>query len=109
MQWSHRAQADRRLKVVLATCPATGDSPMPDPSRSTRRRPARPGAREAQPRQTVVVRARSGRTDRRARSARHPERCGLVAIDAGLKSPIRIPDQQEAGFLEFINENYDPS
>jgi len=38
----------------------------------------------------------------------HPEHVrGVVAIDAALKFPTPIPDQQKKFFLDFIDTNYD--
>ena len=39
---------------------------------------------------------------------RQPGRArGMIVIDAGLKSPVNIPDQQKKYFLEYVDQNFD--
>jgi pimeloyl-ACP methyl ester carboxylesterase len=110
LQWMPTA---RRLigsyKVVMADLPGHGDSPMPDPfSLEAAAGELDPVLAKLNADSTIVVAHGVGALIAVLEARAHPERMrGLIVIDAGLKSPIPVPDQQKEAMMDFINENYD--
>ena len=95
--------------VVMVDLPGHGDSPMPDPfsfeacAASLDQVLARQN-----PESTVVVGHGLGGAISLLEAKTHPERMkGLIVIDASLKAPIAIPDQQKRSFREFMDANFD--
>jgi len=110
MQWMPTA---RKLianhKVVLVDLPGHGDSPMPDPFSLEAAAELLDGVLAKQnPDSTIVVGHALGGMLAVMAAKAHPERVkGVVVIDASLKFPMSIPDQQKQMFLQFIDANYD--
>lgn len=110
MQWMPTA---RKLlanhKVVLVDLPGHGDSPMPDPFSLEAAAELLDGVLAKQnPDSTIVVGHALGGMLAVMAAKAHPERVkGVMVIDASLKFPTSIPDQQKKFFLEFIDANYD--
>lgn len=110
MQWMPTA---RKLlanyRVVLVDLPGHGDSPMPDPFSLEIAANLLDGVLAKQnPESTIVVGHGVGAMLAVMAAKAHPERVkGVVAVDAALKFPMPIPDQQKRFFLEFIDTNYD--
>lgn len=110
MQWMPTA---RKLisgyHVVMVDLPGHGESPMPDPF-SFEAAAAQLDAVLAKqnPDSTIVVAHGVGGLIAVLEAKAHPERMrGLVAIDASMRSPIPISDQQKPAFFKFVDENYD--
>jgi pimeloyl-ACP methyl ester carboxylesterase len=96
-------------KVVLTDLPGHGDSPMPDPfSFAAAAAQLDPVLAKLNPDSTIVVAQGVGGLIAVIAAKAHPERLrGLIVIDAGLKAPIPIADQEKQQFIEFIDNNYD--
>ena len=110
MQWMPTA---RKLlssyHVVMVDLPGHGDSPMPDPF-SFEAAAAQLDAVLAKqnPDSTIVVAHGVGGLIAVLEAKAHPERMrGLIAIDASMRSPLPISDQQKPAFFKFVDENYD--
>jgi len=110
MQWMPTA---RRLisnyHVVMVDIPGHGESLMPDPFsfEASAAMLDRVLARQ-NPDSTIVVAHGAGGLIAVLEARAHPERMrGLVAIDASMRSPLPVPDQQKPAFFQFVDENYD--
>src|SRR5262245_48530251 len=110
MQWMPTA---RKLianhKVVLVDLPGHGDSPMPDPFSLEIAAELLDGVLAKQKAEsTIVVGHGMGGMLAVMAAKAHPEHVkGVIAIDAALKFPMPIPDQQKRFFLDYIDANYD--
>lgn len=110
MQWLPTA---RKLmtshRVVLVDLPGHGDSPMIDPLSVEAAADALDGLLARYPAEsTVVVGHGFGGTLAIVGIKRQPARArGVIVIDAGLKSPVNIPDQQKKYFLDYVDQNFD--
>jgi pimeloyl-ACP methyl ester carboxylesterase len=110
MQWMPTA---RKLmndhRVVMLDLPGHGESPMPDPfSFEACVAMLDQAFAKLKPESTIVVGHGIGGTLALLEAKAHPERMrGLIVIDASLKAPGAIPDQQRRYFVRFIEENYD--
>ena len=109
LQWMPTA---RKLmndhRVVMVDLPAHGDSPMPEPF-SLQACAAALGQVLARQKaeSTVVVGHGLGGAIALLEAGAHPGSMrGLVLIDASLKAPMAIPDQQKRQFLEFMDANF---
>ncbi len=110
MQWMPTA---RKLianhRVVMVDLPGHGESPMPDPfSLEASAKLLNEVLAKQNPDSTIVVGHGLGGMIAVMAAREQPERTrGVVAIDASLKFPMSIPDQQKKFFLEFIDANYE--
>ncbi len=94
--------------VVMVDLPGHGQSPLPDPFSLDDVAESLDGVLARQPQGAVLVGQGMGGLIAMAELRRHPEHVkGLVIIDAGARSPIPVPDQQQKFFLDFIDQNYD--
>jgi pimeloyl-ACP methyl ester carboxylesterase len=110
MQWMPTA---RKLlatnHVVLVDLPGHGESTMPEPFSLGACGDALAELLGKQnPDSTIVVAQGVGGMIAIKMMATHPGVArGLLAIDAGLKLPQAIPDQQQKYFLEMLDTNYE--
>jgi len=95
--------------VVMVDLPAHGESAMPDPFSFDACAAALDQVLAKQkPDSTVVVAHGLGGAIALLDAKTHPGRIrGLIVIDASLKAPVAIPDQQRRGFLEYMDANFD--
>jgi pimeloyl-ACP methyl ester carboxylesterase len=110
MEWMPTA---RRLvssyRVVMVDLPGHGESLMPDPFSFEASAAMLDQVLAAHnPDSTIVVAHGVGGLIAVLEARAHPDRMrGLVAIDASMRSPIPVPDQQKAAFFKFVDDNYD--
>jgi pimeloyl-ACP methyl ester carboxylesterase len=95
--------------VVMVDLPAHGESPMPDPFSFDACAAALDLVLARQKADSTVVVAHGlGGAIALIEARAHPERMkGLIVIDASLKPPLPVPDQQKRAFLEFMDANFD--
>ncbi len=95
--------------VVMVDLPGHGESAMPDPfSYEACAAMLDQVLAKQKPESTVVVGHGLGGAIALLEAKAHPERMkGLIVIDASLKAPSQIPDEQKKFFVSFIEENYD--
>lgn len=98
-----------RYKVVMVELPGHGTSPLPDPFALETAADMLDSVIALQkPESTIVVGQGVGGVLAVQALARHPGRArGLVLIDAALKSPMQIDDQQVGMIVRFMDENYE--
>lgn len=99
-----------RYRIVLVDLPGHGDSrTLPDPFSLEAVAEALDGVLAKQPADsTVIVADGVGGLAAIMALGAHPERAkGLFLLNAGLRSPIQIPDQDQRYFLEYLDKNYD--
>jgi pimeloyl-ACP methyl ester carboxylesterase len=96
-------------RVVMVDIPGHGDSPMPDPfSLDVAAAGLDQVLMKLNPDSTIVVGHGLGGLLAILAMKQHPEHMrGVVAIDASLRSPVEMPDQQKKYFLDYINESDD--
>jgi pimeloyl-ACP methyl ester carboxylesterase len=94
--------------VVMVDLPGQGDSPLPEPFSLQAAAEALDGVLAKQnPDSTVVVGAGVGGLVSLLAVSAHPEHArGVVLIDAQIKSPIPIPDQQREQLFRYMDDNY---
>jgi pimeloyl-ACP methyl ester carboxylesterase len=110
MQWMPTARAlISSYHLVMVDLPGHGDSPMPDPfSFDAAAAQLDRVLAQQNPDSTIVVAHGVGGLISVLEARAHPERMrGLVVIDASMRSPIPISDQQKPAFFKFVDENYD--
>ena len=95
--------------VVMVDLPAHGESAMPDPFSFDACAAALDQVLAKQkPDSTVVVGHGLGGAIALLEARAHPERMkGLIVIDATLKPPVAIPDQEKRRFMEYMDANFD--
>jgi len=98
-----------RYHVVLVDVPGHGDSPLPDPFTLEAAAEALDLVLAKQnPDSTVIVGKGVGGMLSLLDLKAHPARArGLVLIDTGVKSPLKIDDQEITYFLRQLDANYD--
>ncbi len=97
-----------RYRLVMVELPGHGTSPLPDPF-SLEAAAAQLDSVIAlqKPESTIVVGQGLGGMLALKALAAHPGQArGLVLIDAALKSPIPVDDQQVQQLVRFMNDNY---
>lgn len=96
-------------RVVLVDLPGHGESPLPDPFSLEAAAAAIDQVLAKQnPDSTVLVgKGMAGLVLMHALAAQPQRARGLVVIDAGLKAPLAITDQQRKRFNEWMDANYD--
>ena len=96
-------------RVVMVDIPGHGDSPMPDPfSLDIAAAQLDQVLAKQNPDSTIVVGHGVGGLLAVLAAKQHPEHVrGVVAIDASLRPPVEIPDQQKKYLLDYINESTD--
>ncbi len=98
-------------RIVLVDLPGHGDSKdmVPDPFSLKDVAEALDAVLgKYNPDSTVIVAHGLGGIVSIQELASHPGRArGLLLVDAGLKSPVQIPDQEQKYFLEYMDKNYD--
>jgi 3-oxoadipate enol-lactonase len=96
-----------RYRVLLVDLPGHGDSPLPDPFSFEACAAALDQLLAKQKAEsTIVVAHGAGGVVLAYELQKHPERMqGVVLIDAQLKSPVAIPDQQKKYFLQYLEES----
>ena len=109
LQWmptARKLMSDHR--VVMVDLPAHGESPMADPFSFAACAAALDQVLAKQkPESTVVVGHGLGGAIALLEARAHPERMkGLIMIDAALKPPMAIPDQQKQAFLMYMDANF---
>jgi pimeloyl-ACP methyl ester carboxylesterase len=94
--------------VVLVDLPAHGESPMPDPFTFDACAAALGQVLAKQKAESTVVVAHGlGGAIALLEARAHPERMkGLIVIDATLKPPMAVPDQQKKAFLDYMDANF---
>ena len=94
--------------VVMVDLPGQGDSPLPEPFSLQAAAEALDGVLAKQNADsTVVVGAGVGGLLALLAVSAHPEHArGIVLIDAQVKSPIPIPDQQREQLFRYMDDNY---
>jgi pimeloyl-ACP methyl ester carboxylesterase len=97
-----------RYKLVMVELPGHGTSPLPEPfSLEAAAEQVDSVLALQKPESTIVVGHGLGGMLALKAMARHPGRArGLVLIDAALKSPIPVEDQQIKQLVRFMDENY---
>lgn len=97
-----------RYKLVMVELPGHGSSPLPEPfSLEAAADQVDSVIALHKPESTIVVGHGLGGMLALKALARHPGRArGLVLIDAALKSPIPVEDQQVKQLVRFMDENY---
>ena len=95
--------------VVLVDLPGHGESPMPDAFSFAACAAALDQVlAKQQGDSTVVVGHGLGGSIALMEAGAHPGRMrGLIMIDATLKPPMAVPDQQKKAFLAFMDANFD--
>ncbi len=100
-----------RHRIVLVDLPGHGDSKdvVPDPFSLKAVADALDGVlARYNPDSTIVVAHGMGGLVAIQDLATHPGRArALLLVDAGLKSPVQIPDQEQKYFLDYMDKNYD--
>ncbi len=96
-------------RVVIVDLPGHGDTPLPDPFSIDAAAAALDLVLAKQnPDSTIVIGKGMGGLVLLHAMAAQPKRAkGLLLIDAGLKPPLKITDQQRKQFDQFIDANYD--
>jgi pimeloyl-ACP methyl ester carboxylesterase len=96
-------------RVVMVDIPGHGESPMPDPfSLDIAAAELDQVLVKLNPDSTIVVGHGLGGLLAILAMKQHPEHMrGVVAIDAALRSPMEMPDQQKKYFLDYIDESSD--
>lgn len=94
--------------VVMVDLPAHGESPMPDPFSFAACAAALDQVLAKQPADSTVLVAHGlGGAIALLEASAHPGRMkGLIVIDATLKPPMAVPDQQKKVFLDFMDANF---
>jgi pimeloyl-ACP methyl ester carboxylesterase len=97
-----------RFHVVMVELPGHGTNPLPEPfSLEAASDEVDAVIARQKPESTIVVGQGLGGLLALGAISRHPGHArGLVLIDAGLKSPIPIDDQQIQGIVRFMDDNY---
>lgn len=97
-----------RYRLVMVELPGHGTSPLPDPfSLEAAADQVDSVIALQKPESTVVVGQGLGGMLALKALTRHPGHArGLVLIDAALKSPIPVEDQQVQQLVRFMDENY---
>lgn len=97
-----------RYRLVMVELPGHGTSPLPDPfSLEAAADQVDSVIALQKPESTIVVGQGLGGMLALKALARHPGHArGLVLIDAALKSPIPVDDQQVQQLVRFMDENY---
>ena len=97
-----------RYKLVMVELPGHGSSPLPEPFSLEAAADQLDSVLALQkPESTIVVGHGLGGMLALKAMARHPGRArGLVLIDAALKSPVPVEDQQIKQLVRFMDENY---
>ncbi|MBI1798640.1 MAG: alpha/beta fold hydrolase [Candidatus Eisenbacteria bacterium] len=95
--------------VVMVDLPGHGDSPLPDPFSLEASAEALDRVVAAHPADsTVIVGQGVGGLLALMSASAHPDhQRALVLIDAALKSPLPIDEQQKKQFVDFMDQNYD--
>lgn len=98
-----------RYRLVMVELPGHGSSPLPDPfALETAADMLDSVIARQKPESTIIVGQGVGGVLALQALARHPGRArGLVLIDAALKSPMQIDDQQVGMIVRFMDENYE--
>ena len=98
-----------RYHCVMVDLPGEGASPLPDPFSLSAAAALLDGVVAKQrPESTVVVGVGVGGTLALIAAGAHPEhQRGVMLVNASIKSPVPIPDQQRDQLLKFMDENYD--
>lgn len=98
-----------RYHCVMVEIPGQGKSPLPEPFSLQAAAQALDAVIAKQgPESTIVVANGVGGTLALLAASAHPEHLrGLMLIDAPVKSPLPIPDQQRTQIIKFMEENYD--
>ena len=98
-----------RYRVVLVDLPGNGDSPLPDPfSLEAAADAVDLVVSKQNPDSTIVAGTGVGGLLALMSASAHPaHQKGVVLIDAVLKSPVPIEDQQKKAFTDFMDQNYD--
>lgn len=98
-------------QVVLVDLPGHGESKdaLPDPfSMQAVGEAVAAVIAQSNPESTVVVAHGMGGLVALNALAAHPGAArALLLVDAGLKSPVQIPDQQQRYFFDYMEKNYD--
>jgi pimeloyl-ACP methyl ester carboxylesterase len=94
--------------VVMVDLPAHGETPMLDPFSFSACAAALDQVLAKQPAESTVVVAHGlGGAIALLEASAHPNRMkGLIVIDATLKPPMAVPDQQKKAFLGFMDANF---
>jgi pimeloyl-ACP methyl ester carboxylesterase len=97
-----------RYHCVMVEIPGQGTSPLPDPFTLQKAAEALDAVvMKQKPESTIVVGHGFGGTLALLAASAHPEhQRGLMLIDAPIKSPIPVTDQERDQFVRFIDENY---
>ena len=95
--------------VVMVDLPGHGDSPLPDPfSLEAAADAVDLVVSKQNPDSTIVAGTGVGGLLALMSASAHPaHQKGVVLIDAVLKSPVPIEDQQKKAFTDFMDQNYD--
>lgn len=97
-----------RHHVVMVDLPGHGESPMPDPFSFQVAADALDGVVARQKDGAVLVGHGAGAVVALLEASAHPERVkGLVVVNAAVRSPMEVPDQQRRQFQQYIEEHYD--
>ncbi len=94
--------------IVLVDLPAHGETPMLDPFSFNACAAALDEVLAKQNAESTVVVAHGvGGSIALLEAGAHPGRMkGLIVIDASLKPPMAVPDQQKKALMEFIDSNF---
>lgn len=94
-------------RVLMVDIPGHGETPMPDPfSLDIAAAQLDQVLVKLNPDSTIVVGHGLGGLLAILAMKQHPEHMrGVVAIDAALRSPMEMPDQQKKYFLDYIDES----
>ena len=94
--------------VVMVDLPGHGDTPMPDPFSLDACAAALDQVLAQQKAESTVVVAHGlGGALALLDASAHPGRVkGLIVIDASLKPPMAIPDQQKKAFMDYMDANF---
>lgn len=98
-----------RYRLVMVELPGHGTSPLPDPFSLEAAAEAVDSVIALQkPESTIVVGQGVGGMLALQALAKHPGQArGLVLVDAALKSPIAVDDQQVQQVVSFMDDNYE--
>jgi pimeloyl-ACP methyl ester carboxylesterase len=97
-----------RYHCVMVEIPGQGTSPLPDPFSLQKAAEALDAVVAMQkPESTIVIGHGFGGTLALLAASAHPDHLrGLMLLDAPIKSPLPVSDQQRDQFVRFIDENY---
>jgi pimeloyl-ACP methyl ester carboxylesterase len=98
-----------RYHCVMVEIPGQGKSPLPEPfSLQAAAQALDAVIAKQKPESTIVVANGVGGTLALLAASAHPEHLrGLMLIDAPLKSPVPVTDQQREQLKRIMDENYD--